>query len=74
MKCLRIKEAVYAGDLKVMLTFNDGVVTLVDFGMWIKQNPHTQYNRYLDEKKFKKFYLDARTELLTYCMMGVSCE
>ena len=24
MKYLRIKEAVYAGDLKVMLTFNDG--------------------------------------------------
>lgn len=53
-----IKEAVYAGDLKVMLTFNDGVVTIVDFGTWIKQNPHPQYNRYLDEKEFKKFYLD----------------
>lgn len=58
MKYLRIKEAAYAGNLKVMLTFNDGVVTLVDFGTWIKQNPHPQYNRYLDEKKFKKFYLD----------------
>lgn len=58
MKYLRIKEATYAGDLKVMLTFNDGVVTLVDFGAWIKENPHPQYNRYLDEKKFKRFYLD----------------
>ena len=58
MKYLRIKEATYAGGLKVMLTFNDGVVTLIDFGAWIKENPHPQYNRYLDEKKFKRFYLD----------------
>lgn len=58
MKYIKIKEASYVGDLKVMLAFNDGVVTVVDFGEWIKQNPHPQYNRYLDEKKFKKFYLD----------------
>lgn len=31
---------------------------LSDFGSWIQMNPHPQYNRYLDEKKFKKFYLD----------------
>lgn len=58
MKYIKIKEASYVGDLKVMLAFNDGVVTVVNFGEWIKQNPHPQYNRYLDEKKFKKFYLD----------------
>ena len=58
MKYIKIKEASYVGDLKVMLAFNDGVVTVVDFGEWIKQNPHPQYNRYLDEKMFKKFYLD----------------
>ena len=58
MKYLKIEEAVYVGDLKVNLRFNDGVVVLLDFGSWIRQNPHPQYNRYLDERKFKRFYLD----------------
>lgn len=58
MKYLRIDNARYVGDLKVELTFNDGVVTVIDFGSWIMKNPHPQYDRYLDEKKFKKFYLD----------------
>lgn len=58
MKHLKIKEARYAGDFKVTLKFNDGVVILLDVGSWIKKNPHPQYNRYLDEKKFKKFFLD----------------
>ena len=58
MKYLKIEEAVYVGDLKVNLRFNDGVVVLLDFGSWIRQNPHPQYNRYLDERTFKRFYLD----------------
>ena len=58
MKHLKIEEARYAGDFKVTLKFNDGVVILLDVGSWIKKNPHPQYNRYLDEKKFKKFFLD----------------
>ena len=58
MKYLRIVEAQYVGDLKVSLTFNDKVSVVIDFGTWIKNNPHPQYNRYLDERKFKKFYLD----------------
>ena len=57
-KHLKIEEARYAGDFKVTLKFNDGVVILLDVGSWIKKNPHPQYNRYLDEKKFKKFFLD----------------
>lgn len=58
MKYLRIVEAQYVGDFKVSLTFNDKVSVVIDFGTWIKNNPHPQYNRYLDERKFKKFYLD----------------
>lgn len=58
MKYLKIEKARYVGSLKVELTFNDGVVVVIDFGSWIQMNPHPQYNRYLDEKKFKKFYLD----------------
>lgn len=58
MKSLMITEALYVGDLKVSLKFNDGIVVVIDFGSWIRHNPHPQYNRYLDEKKFKKFYID----------------
>lgn len=58
MKYLRIENAKYEGDFKVTLTFNDGVVVLIDFGSWIRNNPHPQYNRYLNEKTFKKFYID----------------
>lgn len=58
MKYLRIEKADYIGKLTVMLTFNDGAVVTINFGSWIAANPHPQYNRYLDEKKFKKFYID----------------
>ena len=46
------------GKLTVMLTFNDVAVVTINFCSWIAANPHPQYNRYLDEKKFKKFYID----------------
>ena len=58
MKYLRIEKAIYMGNLTVMLSFNDGAVTTIDFGSWITTHPHPQHNRYLDEKKFKKFYID----------------
>ena len=58
MKYLKIEKADYMGNLTVMLTFNDGVVVTIDFGSWIAAHPHPQHNCYLDEKKFKKFYID----------------
>ncbi len=58
MKYLRIKKADYVGNLTVMLTFNDGAVVTINFGSWIISHPHPQHNRYLNEKEFKKFYID----------------
>lgn len=58
MKYLRIEKADYLGKFTVMLTFNDGAVVTINFGSWIEAHPHPQYNRYLDEKKFKKYYID----------------
>ena len=55
---LRINKADYIGKHTVTLTFNDGTVVTIDFGFWITAHPHPQYNRYLDEKQFKRFYLD----------------
>jgi hypothetical protein len=58
MKYLRIENAKYMGNFTIMLTFNDGAAVTIDFGSWIVAHPHPQHNRYLDEKKFKKFYID----------------
>ena len=58
MKYLRIEKADYVGKLTVALTFNDGAVVTVNFGSWLSAHPHPQHDRYLDEKKFKKFYID----------------
>lgn len=58
MKYLKIDKALYEGDLKVKLFFNDSVTRIIDFGSWIRSNPHPQYNRYLNENAFKKFYID----------------
>lgn len=58
MKFIKIKKATYEGNLKVSLLFNDCTVKTIDFGAWIRNNPHPQYNRYLDEKSFMKFYID----------------
>ena len=58
MKYLRIEKADYLGQLTIMLTFNDGATATIDFGSWIAAHPHPQHNCYLDEKKFKKFYID----------------
>lgn len=31
---------------------------MVDIGDFIRRNPHSQYNKYLDPKKFKKFTIE----------------
>ena len=58
MDYLRIDKVKYEGDLKVTLVFNDGVAVLIDFGSWIRCNPHPQYNKYLDEQEFLRYTLD----------------
>lgn len=58
MKYLKIVNAKYEGDFKVRLYFNDGVSVIIDFGLWLRNNPHPQYTHYLKEAAFKKFYID----------------
>ena len=52
-----IIEAKYVGNLCVWIQFNDGTVRTVDVGTFIRKHPHSQYTKYLDEKKFKQFKL-----------------
>lgn len=58
MRYLRIDKAKYEGNFRILLKFNDGTEISLDFGAWIRNNPHPQYNRYLNEKEFKKYYID----------------
>jgi len=55
---LFIQKAIYLSDFLVELVFNDGAVRRVDFGVFLKNHPHPQYNKYTKPSNFKKFYLD----------------
>lgn len=55
---LNIVSAKYVAPLSVELQFSDGTVKIVDIGSFIKAHPHSQYNSYLDEKKFKRFKIE----------------
>ena len=58
MEALYITSAQYQSPLSVLLTFNDKHTVLVDIGKFIQKHPHPQYNKYLEEKNFKKFKLE----------------
>ena len=58
MNRMTIHQAQYLGGLTVALSFQDGHRSIIDVGDWIRQHPHPQYDRFLDEKKFKQFYID----------------
>lgn len=55
---LTITSAKYVKPLRVEVDFSDGTKRTVDVGDFIKSHPHPQYNRYLDEKKFKTFKIE----------------
>lgn len=55
---LYVIKAEDLGNLKVRVFFSDNKSQLVDIGDFIRRNPHPQYNKYLDPKKFKKFTIE----------------
>jgi len=55
---LFIQQAIYVSDLSVELKFSDGTERIVDFGIYLHNHPHPQYNKYLKPSNFKKFYID----------------
>jgi YesN/AraC family two-component response regulator len=58
MKTISIIKAEYAGNLSVKVLFNDKTTNTIDVGTFIRKHPHPQYNKYLEEKNFKKFKID----------------
>jgi hypothetical protein len=55
---LFIQQAVYVSGLSVELKFNDGTVREINFGDFIKNHPHPQYNKYLNPSNFINFFID----------------
>ncbi len=55
---LTITSAQYVRPLRVAVSFSDGTNRTIDVGDFIKKHPHPQYNRYLDEKRFKTFKIE----------------
>jgi len=55
---LKIIDAKVQGNLCIELIFNDDTRQIVNIGQFIRQHPHPQYNKYLDEVEFEKFTLD----------------
>ncbi|MDR0729298.1 MAG: DUF2442 domain-containing protein [Prevotellaceae bacterium] len=55
---IKIVNAEYLDGYEVRLTFSDGVVRDIDFGPFLLMNPHPQYDKYIDIKKFRKFNIE----------------
>ena len=58
MKTVYITKAIDLGNLNVQIFFSDNKSQTVDIGEFIRNNPHPQYSKYLDPKKFKRFTIE----------------
>lgn len=58
VKYLRVVDATYAGEYKVNVRFNDNTKQTVDFGPFLYERPHPQYNKYRDVNLFKTFAIE----------------
>jgi len=56
---IRIVNAKYISDYTVELQFDDGTVRQIDFGLFLKNHPHPQHNKYRDLRNFRKFKIDG---------------
>ncbi|MBI3192179.1 MAG: DUF2442 domain-containing protein [Pedosphaera parvula] len=54
---LEVTEAKYVSGYKLLLTFNDGAVRLVDFGPFLDKARNPDTTDFRDLKKFKSFHI-----------------
>jgi hypothetical protein len=54
---LEVIEAKYVSGYKLLLTFNDGAVRVVDFGPFLAKARNPDTTDYRDLKKFKRFHI-----------------
>ena len=55
VKVVNVESALYIGNYKISITFDDGVETIVDFGEFLNNSLHTGIRKFLNEKLFKSF-------------------
>lgn len=53
-----VVDAKYVDDYRLLITFNDGISRIVDFGDFLRACPHPDMKKYLDLEQFKKFHID----------------
>jgi len=58
-KLIKLIGASYVGDYKVELRFDDGVVRVIDFAAFLRNNPHPQHDKYQKISNFKKFKIEC---------------
>jgi len=58
MKTIVVTGAIYLHAYKVKITFSDGTSRVIDFGPFLKENPHPQWDKYNNIKHFKKFKIE----------------
>lgn len=57
MKTIHIIKAIDHGNLQIQF-FSDNKIQTVDIGEFIRNNPHPQYSKYFDPKKYKRFAIE----------------
>ena len=58
MKIISVVKAEYLNSYKLKITFSDHTVREVDFGSFLSDNPHPQWDKYRNIKLFKKFKIE----------------
>jgi hypothetical protein len=55
MNTIIITGATYLASYNVRIEFSDNTVRIIDFGPFLKENHHPQWDKYNDIDQFKKF-------------------
>lgn len=58
METISVKDVKYLHGYKLEILFNDNAKKVVDFGRFLNTHSHPQFNKYKDEKYFKKFEIE----------------
>ena len=58
MKTISVKEANYIDNFLLEIVFNDNKKNVVDFGVYLENHSHPQFNKYKKINNFKKFKIE----------------
>jgi hypothetical protein len=54
----KVVEAEYLSGYKILISFSDKTRQVIDFGPFLVEHPHPQYNKYKNPSNFKKFKIE----------------